>query len=532
MKEELNMRNNDELTPTYVVKVLLDLKANDYRRVEKSMNVANSIYNDMLSEGKKRINKLRADENYWKLIKDYNDAKEHNEKRSKIKDKAKKTKVPVIDTKPISTSIKNMVKSYGLSQTDFEHFLRDRRHNVPCYKVLSTPEIQVISKQAFNTIKNVIYFKSKLKNLKFKSKYKDSSFKNKRNDTGLRLVDSKNDKYAYKLVLGNKHEINIKRNAFNEYQQNCMLRAEKIKYVQIQKSKIKGKFRYYLVIYLQGTPPSKHTIGNGVVGCDNGVSTLAYVSDSKLELVDLVPEKCLRMEEGIKRLQVKISRKLRLLNPECYDENNKVVKGKKMTNRSNNLIKLMNRVQKKQRKMRIYRNELQNKVCNDLLSQGNVIQLEKMNVKSLQKRSKNIRINSKTNRPYSKKRFGKSILKASPSSLITLLKSKAVSRGATIIEINTRDTKPSQYNHILNKDIKKSLNTRIYDLNNEYPNIQRDLYSAILNKYTIQQDKNGKITYTIDKARLTTEFESYYKLMQQEITKIRNENKRLSWYVS
>lgn len=520
-------------TPTYVVKVLLDLKANDYRTVEKSMNVANSIYNDMLSEGKKRINKLRADENYWKLIKDYNDAKEHNEKRSKIKDKAKKVKVPVIDTKPISASINNMVKQYGLSQTDFEHFLRDRRHELDFYKALSTPEIQVIAKQAFDTIKNVIFFKSKIKNLKFKSKYKDSSFRNKRNNTGLRLVDSSNDKYAYKLVLGNKHKINIKRNAFTTYQQNCMLRAEKIKYVQIQKSKIKGKFRYYLVIYLQGTPPTKYSVGSGVVGCDNGVSTLAYVSDSKLELVDLVPEECLRIEEGIKRLNKQISRKLRLLNPDCYAENNKQVKGKKMNNRSNNLIKLMNRVQKKQRKMRIYKNELQNKVCNDLLSKGNIIQLEKMNVKTLQKRSKNIRINPKTNRPYSKKRFGKIILKASPSSLVTLLKNKAASRGAKIIEINTKDTKPSQFNHILNKDVKKSLNIRIYDLNDKYPNIQRDLYSAILNKYTIQHiNKSGKIIYTIDKSRLTNEFEPYYKLMQKEITKIRNENKRLSWYVS
>ena len=527
------MTRNNETTPTFVVKILLDLKPNDYRTVEKSMNVANSIYNDMLSEGKKRINRLRADENYWTLIKDYNDAKEHNQKRSKIKDKAKKAKVPIIDTKPISTSINNLIKSYGLTDHDFKVFLKERRKNVQSYKILTAIEVQVIASHAFSTIENVLKFKSKIKNLKFKSKYKDSSFRNCRNDTGLRLIENKSDKYAYKLILGNKHKINIKRNVFNEYQQNCMLRAEKIKYVQIQKSKIKGKFRYYLVIYLQGTPPTKHKVGTGVVGCDNGVSTLAYVSDSKLELVDLVPEECLRIEEGIKRLNKQISRKLRLLNPDCFDENNKVVKGKKMTNRSNNLIKLMNRVQKKQRKMRIYRNELQNKVCNDLLSQGNVIQLEKMNVKALQKRSKNIRINPKTNRPYSKKRFGKSILKASPSSLVTLLKTKAASRGATVIEINTKDTKPSQYNHILNDNVKKALNVRIYDLNDEYPNIQRDLYSAILNKYTIQHtNKSGSITYTIDKTRLTNEFEQYYKLMQNEITKIRNENKRLSWYVS
>lgn len=217
------MTRNNETTPTFVVKVLLDLKPNDYRSVEKSMNVANSIYNDMLSEGKKRINRLRADENYWKLIKDYNDAKEHNKNRSNQK----------IDIKPINNQLKNMVKSYGLSQTDFETFLRDRRYNVPSYKILSAIELQVIAKQVFNTIKNVIYFKSKLKNLKFKSKYRDSSFQNKQNNNGLKLIENNNIKYAYKLILGNKHEINIKRNAFTTYQQNCMLRAEKIKYVQI-----------------------------------------------------------------------------------------------------------------------------------------------------------------------------------------------------------------------------------------------------------------------------------------------------------
>ena len=297
------MAYGNKPTPTYVVKIPLDLKTNDYRTIEKSMNVANSIYNDMLSEGKKRINKLHANKIYWKLINDLNDAEEHNKKRSKIKDKTKKAKVPVINTKPINDSINNLVKSYSLTDHDFKIFLKNRRHSLSFYKILSASEVQVIASHVFKTIENVLKFKSKIENLKFKSIYKDSSFRNKQNKGGLRLVNNKNNKYAYKLILGNKHEINIKRNAFSTYQQNCMLRAEKIKYVQIQKSKIKGKFRYYLVIYLQGTPPIKHKVGTGVVGCDNGVSTLAYVSDSKLELVDLVPEKCLRIEEGIKKLK-------------------------------------------------------------------------------------------------------------------------------------------------------------------------------------------------------------------------------------
>lgn len=42
------MTFGNEPTPTFVVKIPLDLKANDYRTIEKSVNVANSIYNDKL----------------------------------------------------------------------------------------------------------------------------------------------------------------------------------------------------------------------------------------------------------------------------------------------------------------------------------------------------------------------------------------------------------------------------------------------------------------------------------------------------
>ena len=46
---------------------------------------------------------------------------------------------------------------------------------------------------------------------------------------------------------------------------------------------------------------------------------------------------------------------------------------------------------------------------------ASIIRMEELNAQGLQKRSKDIRINPKTNRPYSKKRFGKAILKAAPS---------------------------------------------------------------------------------------------------------------------
>ena len=113
--------------------------------------------------------------------------------------------------------------------------------------------------------------------------------------------------------------------------------------------------------------------------------------------------------------------------------------------------------------------------------------------------------------------------------LINRLQLKCAMKQATFIEINPKDTKPSQYNHILNKNLKKDLQTRIYQLSPEYPNVQRDMYSAILNKFTILKNKKFKI----DTKKLKNEFETYYNLMQLEIEKIRNNNtSRLSWYVN
>ena len=246
-------------------------------------------------------------------------------------------------------------------------------------------------------------------------------------------------------------------------------------------------------------------------------------------MIDLVPENILRLEENIRRLNRRLDKKKKINNPNCFDKKGKFIKGSRIKVRSKNYLKLLTRVQKIYRKMYILREELQNKLCNKLLKQADVIKVEKLDVKTLQIRYKDIRINPKTNRPYSNKRYGRSVLRGAPSMLVNRLKLKCAMKQVTFIEINPTDTKPSQYNHILNKNIKKYLQTRIYQLSNEYPNVQRDMYSAILNKFTIFDDKKFKI----DTKKLTDEFETYYNLMQLEIEKIRNNNtSRLNWYVN
>ena len=498
---------------TFVVKTYLNISEYDERYLNKSMNVANSAYNEMLSVGIKRLNILRKDKHYWELINELKECDKEDKRKKKI----------------IYDQLQLLCINYNLTTKAFLDYLRIKRNHEILYKRLRANELQLIAIHAFETIENVLYGKSKIKNLKFKSKYKESSFRNNRNDTGTRLIKSNNSKSAYDLLVHGKHKISIKRNNFTVYQHHCLLKADKIKYVQIKQVKIRGKIRYQLLIYLEGTPIEKYKLGKGTIGCDNGISTFAYASDNEIKLIDLVPENILRLEENIRSLNRRLDRKLRCNNPHCFDGKDKFIKGSRIKVRSKNYSKLTTRRQKVYRKMNILREELQNKLCNTLLKQADVIKVEKLDVEKLKVRYKDIRINPKTNRPYSNKRYGRSVLRGAPSMLITRLKLKCAMKQATFVEINPNDTKPSQYNHILNKNVKRDLQTRIYQLSNEYSNVQRDMYSAILNKYTVLKNK----TFKIDTKKLTNEFETYYNLMQLEIEKIKNNStSRLSWYVN
>ena len=62
----------------------------------------------------------------------------------------------------------------------------------------------------------------------------------------------------------------------------------------------------------------------------------------------------------------------------------------------------MNRRRKAYRSLSEERKKLQGQLITQLVSQTSIIKIEDMNVKGLQKRAKDTRINPKTNRPFSK----------------------------------------------------------------------------------------------------------------------------------
>ena len=184
---------------------------------------------------------------------------------------------------------------------------------------------------------------------------------------------------------------------------------------------------------------------------------------------------------------------------------------------------MRNRHRKAYRSLSEERQKLQGRLVSRIVSQASSIRIEELGVKGLQKRSRDIRINPKTNRPYSKKRFGKAIFRAAPSAFRTALETKARQLGIDFERISPKDTKPSQYNHITKTFEKKSLSTRIYDLSEQYTGVQRDLYSAFLIGYI----ENGHY----QQEQINQNFPDFYHQMKDFLQRP-IETERLAWYLN
>ena len=510
-------------TPSYVVSTKVLLPESITKRLEKSFHISNSAYNEALSFGLKRFEALKRNSYYQELLEARRLALRGIDMLKKAEKTAKGLKQQV---KCYNKILSELRKAYSLTEYGLSaHLSQQRRKPGSPYQQFNAGEIQVIAAQAYKTLEKVLFYKIKPHKVRFRSKFDlDVSFRNRVNTTGTRLEPSDKKDIAYRLYIHKASTfVDIPVKAFNKYQQMSLMRSEKIKYVQIIRKTIRGKKVYYLQIVCQGFPPSKITKGQGVVGIDPGISTVAFASPKEVALVDLVPKSITRKEKLLKQLDRKIERSQRVNNPECYKENGTIKKSTRFKRPSNRQMRLRNRRRKAYRSLSEERKKIQGQLVSRIVSQASIIKLEELGVKGLQRRSRDIRINPKTNRPYSKKRFGKAIFRAAPSAFKTALETRASQLGIDVEVISPKDVKPSQYNHITQTFDKKSLSTRVYDLTDDYPDVQRDLYSAFL----IGHIEKGHY----QQEQLEQDFPDFYDQMKDFIHQpIKTE--RLAWYLN
>lgn len=490
-------------TPSYTVSVKLKLTESIEHRLEKSFRIAASAYNEALSFGLRRFEAIKQNKRYRELLKLRRDD----------------------PRKEYDRALFELLKSYGLTEFGLSNHLgRQRKKLNSHYRQLNSGELQVIAGQAYQSLEKVLFYRVKSSRVRFRSKYDLSvSYRNRVNNTGTRLVPSDRKGYAYRLYIHKRSTfVDIPISAFNHYQQMSLLQSEKIKYVQIMRKTVRGKKIYILQIVCQGLPISKVTKGDGVLGIDPGVSTIAYASKADVALVDLVPENTNRKEQLMRYLDRKIECSRRVNNPDCYDVNGTIKKGARFKRPSNRQMRLQVRRLKAYRSLSEERKKLQGQLVNYLVSRASSIKIEDLDVVGLQRRSREIRINPKTNRPFSKKRYGKSVFRAAPNTFRRALQMRAHQLGIVVEIVSPKNVKPSQYNHLTQTFEKKALSTRLFDLSEDWTNIQRDLYSAFLIGYV------EKGAY--QQEQLARDFPEFYRQMKNFLCQTPETN-RLSWYL-
>jgi len=282
-------------------------------------------------------------------------------------------------------------------------------------------------------------------------------------------------------------------------------------YATLVPKMIRGKYKIYLHLTIEGKAKPKydkhgnprHKYGKGVVGADIGTQTVAYTSDTEVGLKNLSERgNSIQTSERKERLLYRaMDRSRRATNPQNYNEDGTVKKGKKTWKYSNHYKKLKAKHSELCRINAINRQFAINEDANHLRSLGDTFVTEPKNASKLMKRTKETTVNSK-GKFNKKKRFGKSIKNRCPSGFQTTVEKKFKDTGGTYVEV-PNNYRASQYDHTVDDYIKKKLSDRMYKLQ-DGTEVQRDWYSSFLlycYDYRI---------YDIDKEKCVTEFKNQY----------------------
>ena len=467
-------------TPSYVLTLKLDTNNRDESILDKRFEICRKLYNSILGLGLKRFKTLSELKVYRTLRKELAELnksyyKDENSKKSKLNEKLRKEKYKELTA---------LLGEYGINEYSLINEMTPMYK--PFNKNIDNKTAQALASRAWKALEKLIYSNAERVNfVRFDELY---SVEGKWNASGITYRDG--------VIKWNKLNMLVIIKNNDIYAQKAI--QDRIKYCRIIRKMIRGKYKFYVQLVMEGLPPIKvnqdgeikRNIGLGNVGIDIGTRTIAFSSKYDVKLLELCPE-VENIQKEKNKLQRKLDRQRRSNNPNNYNEDGTIKRGIKLERiKSNKYIKTQNELREIQRKQADIRKQSHEKLANYIISLGDRILVETMQFQGLQKRAKKTTKN-KQGKFNKKKRFGKSLANKAPAKLIEIINRKLNYNGLKILKINTQKVKASQYNHFTNEYNKKELKDRW----NEDINIQRDCYSAFLimninnDLETINQDK-------------------------------------------
>ena len=458
------------ITPSFITEIPLKIGSHEQAILKKRFWAAKQQYNALLGEAIKRLHLMREDPLYQKASDLY------KEKESKAEAKA---------------LFKKLAEKYGYREYDLYACCKQwNKRKAPLS--IGARISQQIAKRAFSATEE--YKKGKRGKPRFKGRRGLSSIEDNSIDSNLRL---KEDTIHY---LGLKLSLLVDPN--DPIHLHGL--SSRTKYVRIVKRNFNGRIRYFAQLIGEGKPyiKPKNIAQKGEVGLDIGPQTIAIVSRQKkyaklcVFADELKPQKKKR-----KKIQRKIARRLRLGNPEAYQENRwlkkdkhwqrkqgKSIKGKRATHRSKSLQKSFDQLADIARRQASHRKAQHGRLANEILQKGNHIKTEKLSYKAFQKL------------------YGSSVGLRAPGMFIEKLRRKAENAGGKLEDINTYRTKLSQVCHCGRQE-KKTRGKRWQKCPCGVV-AQRDLFSAYLacfvEKDTLMVDQAQKAWSGMDIVLRTT----------------------------
>ena len=456
-------------TPTFIAEFQLRTTPVDERALRIRLDAGRNIYNAALGEALRRLDLMRESRAY--------------QAASKLP-RGNKTTPEGKALKGARDDAFNAIRAHHqFDKASIVKFTTACRNNCWIKDHLGSQEAQATARRAFDVVNRHAFSgrnpdtkgnaktgkkarKGKLKfgRPRFRGKRFFHSVENQCITQGLRFKDG--------ILQWGELRLPIRRDPHDKDGWQAEALARRVKYARVIRRELRGLWRWYLQLSLEGVAPQRRLTGEGAVGLDIGPSTIGMYSDTGAAFDRFCPT-VTQPWKKTRRLQRAMDRSRRATNPECFNPNRTWKKGAKATVRSRRYQQLAIKRRERERRLASERKRAHGELANRILGQGTEIHLEKLSYRSFQRQ------------------WGKTVKVRAPGAFVDMLSRKVKAAAGTLIKINAFKTALSQFDHTTGEFVKKPrsqlgkpAHKRLHYFGDGITApVQRDLYSAFLARH-------------------------------------------------
>ena len=428
-------------TPSFVAEFPLRTHPADEAVLAIRLNAARNVYNASLGEALRRLDLMR-------------DSRDWKDAYAMPKILGADAKGKPIPNRARADLFKATQARFGVSSGSIQKFAETCRDSCWIGEHLGSHDTQTASLRAFKAVQ--MYAFGKRGRPRFKGFNRLDSVEGKADAVIRYRTEPAPAVHWSDLVLPLMLDPQDKRG----WQEQAL--APRTKYVRVLRRTVRGRVRWFCQLVQDGDPPRVREPIAGIVGLDIGPSTIAAVSGDDAILEGFCPSVIEPWKAG-RRILRAMDRSRRATNSDAFDSKGRAKKGRRKWNRSRRYQVLAAKRRERDRRLAAERKRAHGELANRIVGQGSTVKTEKLSYKSFQKN------------------FGRSVKVRAPGMLVSTLRRKAAEAGGGVIEIKTRQTRLSQFDHTTGEYIKKPLSLRVHVFGDGATEpVQRDLYSAFL----------------------------------------------------